>query len=234
MKIAVTFENGQVFQHFGHTEQFKLYEVEGGKVVASEVIDTNGSGHEALADFLAQRGVGALVCGGIGDGAQAALSASGIEICSGAQGDADEAVAAFLRGELVSAGVNCDHHDHDHEEGGGCGGSCGSCGAAGGCMELTVGEIGMLRTLAQIPFLPVARKMGEDIPVYLEDADKTQEEYSLILQCLEKRGLISIDYDKPLKSAYSSDYDAYPIRGSFALTLRGQQVLDILDLQGIG
>ena len=94
MKIAVTFENGQVFQHFGHTEQFKLYEVEGGKVVASEVIDTNGSGHEALADFLAQRGVGALVCGGIGDGAQAALSASGIEICSGAQGDADEAVAA--------------------------------------------------------------------------------------------------------------------------------------------
>ena len=132
MKIAVTFENGQVFQHFGHTEQFKLYEVEGGKVVASEVIDTNGSGHEALADFLAQRGVGALVCGGIGDGAQAALSASGIEICSGAQGDADEAVAAFLRGELVSAGVNCDHHDHDHEEGGGCGGSCGSCGGCGG------------------------------------------------------------------------------------------------------
>ncbi len=132
MKIAVTFENGQVFQHFGHTEQFKLYEVEGGKVVSSEVIDTNGSGHEALADFLAQRGVGALVCGGIGDGAQAALSASGIEICSGAQGDADEAVAAFLRGELVSAGVNCDHHDHDHEEGGGCGGSCGSCGGCGG------------------------------------------------------------------------------------------------------
>ena len=84
MKIAVTFENGQVFQHFGHTEQFKLYEVEGGKIVSSEVIDTNGSGHEALADFLAQRGVGALVCGGIGDGAQAALSASGIEICSGA------------------------------------------------------------------------------------------------------------------------------------------------------
>ena len=132
MKIAVTFENGQVFQHFGHTEQFKLYEVEGGKIVSFEVIDTNGSGHEALADFLAQRGVCALVCGGIGDGAQAALSASGIEICSGAQGDADEAVAAFLRGELVSAGVNCDHHDHDHEEGGGCGGSCGSCGGCGG------------------------------------------------------------------------------------------------------
>lgn len=130
MKIAVTFENGQVFQHFGHTEQFKLYEVEGDKIVSSEVIPTNGSGHEALADFLAERGVSALVCGGIGDGAQAALSAAGIEICSGAQGEADEAVAAYLRGELVSAGVNCDHHDH--EEGGGCGGSCGSCGGCGG------------------------------------------------------------------------------------------------------
>ena len=132
MKIAVTFENGQVFQHFGHTEQFKLYEVKDGKIVSAEVIDTNGSGHEALADFLAARGVKALVCGGIGDGAQAALSAAGIEICSGASGDADEVVAAFLRGELTSAGVNCDHHDHDHEEGGGCGGSCGSCGGCGG------------------------------------------------------------------------------------------------------
>ena len=131
MKIAVTFENGQVFQHFGHTETFKVYEVENGKVVSDEVVPTNGSGHEALADFLAARGVKALVCGGIGDGAQAALSAAGIEICSGASGDADEAVAAYLRGELTSAGVNCDHHDHDHD-GGACGGSCGSCGGCGG------------------------------------------------------------------------------------------------------
>ena len=115
----------------------------------------------------------------------------------------------------------------------GCCGNCGSCGAAGGCMELTMGEIEMLQTLAQIPFLPVARKLGEDIPVYLEDAEKTQEEYSLILQCLEKRGLISIDYDKPLKSFDDAAYAAYPIRGSFALTLRGQQVLDLLELQGI-
>ena len=116
----------------------------------------------------------------------------------------------------------------------GCCGNCGSCGAAGGCMELTMGEIEMLQTLAQIPFLPVARKLGEDIPVYLEDAEKTQEEYSLILQCLEKRGLISIDYDKPLKSTYAVAYDAYPIRGSFALTERGQQVVELLELQGIG
>ena len=116
----------------------------------------------------------------------------------------------------------------------GCCGNCGSCGAAGGCMELTMGEIEMLQTLGQIPFLPVARKLGEDIPVYLEDAEKTQEEYSLLLQCLEKRGLISIDYDKPLKSTYAAAYDAYPIRGSFALTARGQQVVELLELQGIG
>lgn len=130
MKIAVTFENGEVFQHFGHTENFKLYEIEAGQIVSSEIVPTNGSGHEALADFLAERGVNVLLCGGIGDGAQAALSGAGIEICSGVTGDADAAVAAYLRGELESAGVNCDHHDH--EEAGGCGGSCGSCGGCGG------------------------------------------------------------------------------------------------------
>ena len=115
----------------------------------------------------------------------------------------------------------------------GCCGSCGSCGNSGGCMELTAGEIEMLQTLAQIPFLPVARKLGEDIPVYLEDTKRPAEEYSLILQCLEKRGLISIDYDKPLKSFNDAAYSAYPIRGSFALTQRGQQVLDLLELQGL-
>ena len=77
MKIAVPFENGEVFQHFGHTEHFKLYEIEAGRVVSSEVIDTNGSGHEALADFLADRFVDVLLCGGIGDGAQAALAGAG-------------------------------------------------------------------------------------------------------------------------------------------------------------
>ena len=116
---------------------------------------------------------------------------------------------------------------------GGCCGNCGSCGSSNGCMELTEGEIEMLKTLGQIPFLPVARKLGDDTPVYLEDAERTQEEYSLILQCLEKRGLISIDYDKPLKSFDGAAYESYPVRGSFALTLRGQQVLDLLELQGI-
>lgn len=115
----------------------------------------------------------------------------------------------------------------------GCGKCCGSCGAAGGCMELTKGEIEMLLTLSQIPFLPVARKIGDDTPVYLEDADKRPEEYSLILQCLEKRGLISIDYDKPLKCFDDAAYAAWPIRGSFALTQRGQQAVELLELQGI-
>ena len=112
----------------------------------------------------------------------------------------------------------------------GCGNCCGNCG---GCGELILseGEIDMLRLLAQIPFLPVARKADSVEPVYPEDPT---EETSLILQCLEKRGLISIDYDKPLKNFDASAYEAYPIRGSFALTLRGQQVLELLELQGIG
>ena len=115
----------------------------------------------------------------------------------------------------------------------GCCGSCGSCGNSSGCMELTVGELEMLRLLSQIPFLPVARKLGDDTSVYLEESEKTPEEYSLILQCLEKRGLISIDYSQPLKSFDDTAYAAYPIRGSFALTQRGQQVVELLDVQGI-
>ena len=134
MKIAVPFSNGEVFQHFGHTETFKLYVVEDGRVVSIDIVDTNESGHDALAGLLAGLSVDVLVCGGIGDGAEAALTAAGIEICSGAKGDADNAVNAYLRGELESAGVNCDHH-HDHGEGEGCGGHCGGgcSGCGGGC-----------------------------------------------------------------------------------------------------
>ncbi len=116
----------------------------------------------------------------------------------------------------------------------GCCGNCGSCGSSGGCMELTLGEIEMLQTLAQIPFLPVARSLGDDTPIYLEDDCKAPEEYSLVLQCLQKRGLISIDYDQPLKSFDDTAYAAYPIHGSFALTARGQQVVELLEMQGIG
>lgn len=114
-----------------------------------------------------------------------------------------------------------------------CGSCCGHCGGCSGTMELAPGEIRMLRKLGQIPFLPVARKMSDDVPVYLEDSEETVSDYSLILQCLEKRGLISIDYDLPLSGFDDAAYAAYPIRGSFALTNRGQQVVELLEYQGI-
>ena len=132
MKIAVTYDNGNVFQHFGRTEQFKVYEVKDNKVVSSEVIGSGGTGHGALAGLLAGQDVDVLICGGIGGGAQAALAEAGVELCAGAEGNTDEAVEAYLRGELVSTGANCDHHHeegHDcggHDEGHSCGGGCGS------------------------------------------------------------------------------------------------------------
>ena len=136
MKIAVTYENGQVFQHFGHTEQFKVYEVEDGKVVSSQVVGSDGSGHEALAVLLADKAVDVLICGGIGGGAQAALQEQGIELCAGASGAADAAVEAYLRGELINTGANCDHHEHhgeDHDCGEhACGGHEGGCGGCHG------------------------------------------------------------------------------------------------------
>lgn len=130
MKIGVTYENGQIFQHFGHTEQFKIYEVEDGKVVASEVIDTNGSGHGALAGFLLEHGVDVLICGGIGGGAQVALAQAGIRLFGGVSGDADVAVEALLKEELVyNPNVTCNHHGEGHHHEGGCGShGCGSHG----------------------------------------------------------------------------------------------------------
>ena len=136
MKIAVTYDNGNIFQHFGKTEFFKVYEVEDNKIISSEVIGSNGLGHGALAGLLGEQGINVLICGGLGGGAQTALKEAGVEVCSGAKGDADQAVEAYLRGELVSTGANCDHHHHeeghscgDHEEGHSCGGSCGGCGS---------------------------------------------------------------------------------------------------------
>ena len=114
MRIAVTYENGEVFQHFGHTEEFKIYEIQDGKVLYSEVIDSNGQGHGALAEVLSENYIDVLICGGIGGGAQAALAEKGIELCAGASGDADEAVEKYLNGELVNSGVNCDHHGEGH------------------------------------------------------------------------------------------------------------------------
>ena len=125
MRIAVTYENGNIFQHFGHTETFKVYEVENGEIKSSQVIGSNGVGHGALAGLLSGEGIDVLICGGIGGGAQTALAEAGVELCSGAQGDADAAVEAYLKGELVSAGATCDHHDGEH--------SCGDHGDEGHC-----------------------------------------------------------------------------------------------------
>lgn len=119
MKIAVTYENGNIFQHFGHTEQFKIYETENNAVVNSFILDTNGSGHGALAGFLKANGVNVLICGGIGGGAQTALANAGIRLFGGAQGSADDAVNAFLAGNLIfNPNVMCSHHSHEHAEGG--------------------------------------------------------------------------------------------------------------------
>lgn len=127
MKIAVTYENGQIFQHFGHTEQFKIYEVADGSVIRTEVVGTEGSGHGALAGFLMQRGVDTLICGGIGGGAKIALANAGISLYGGAKGEADAAVQALLSGNLdYDPDVHCSHHDHAQNEGG------HSCGGHGG------------------------------------------------------------------------------------------------------
>ncbi|MBR4692026.1 MAG: FKBP-type peptidyl-prolyl cis-trans isomerase [Oscillospiraceae bacterium] len=137
MRIAVTYEDGKVFQHFGHTEQFKIYEIADGRAVSAGLLSAGGTSHEALAALLKERGIDVLICGGIGGGAAAALSEQGIELCAGASGDADEAAAAYIRGELADTGVNCDHHGEEHscgghEDGEGCEG-CGSCEVCGGC-----------------------------------------------------------------------------------------------------
>lgn len=128
MNIAVTYENGQIFQHFGHTEQFKVYEIENGTVVKSFVVDTNGQGHGALAGFLSLNNIEILICGGIGGGAQMALAQAGIKLYGGVSGDADAAVDAYLAGNLdFNPNVQCNHHGHDHGEGHNCGNhGCGS------------------------------------------------------------------------------------------------------------
>ena len=135
MRIAVTYDNGQVFQHFGHTEQFKLYQVEDGKVVSSQIIGAGGSGHSALAGFLKAARADVLICGGIGGGARGALMEQGIVLYPGVVGEADQAVEALLNGTLTyypdmvcahhqGEGHTCGEHgcgEHDHV----CGGHCG-------------------------------------------------------------------------------------------------------------
>lgn len=117
MKIAVTYEDGMIFQHFGHTQQFKIYNVEDGQIINAEIVDTNGSGHGALAGFLASYSIDALICGGIGGGAQIALAQAGITLYGGVSGKADDAVSALLAGKLeYNPEVECNHHNHEGEE----------------------------------------------------------------------------------------------------------------------
>lgn len=130
MKIAITYKDGQVFQHFGHTEEFKLYNIENNEIVSSKVISSGGSGHGALAGILALLKVEALICGGIGGGARAALDEAGIKIYGGVKGDADAAALSFAKGELnFDPDAKCDHHDHEHSEGH----TCGDHGCGGHC-----------------------------------------------------------------------------------------------------
>lgn len=130
MRIAVTYEDGQVFQHFGHTEQFKIYDVSDGKILGGQVVDTQGQGHGALTGALARYGVDTLICGGIGLHAQTALSEAGIRIYAGVQGPADDAAQALAEGRLdYHPAADCGHHEH-HDHHGECGE--GGCAHTGG------------------------------------------------------------------------------------------------------
>lgn len=130
MRVAVTYANGEIFQHFGHTEQFKLYDIEDGRIVKSELVSTNDSGHGALARVLSAMKADVLICGGIGSGAQMALADAGIKLYGGASGSADAAVSAFISGQLdFDPDVRCGHHKH------GAGHSCGEHSCGGHCGE---------------------------------------------------------------------------------------------------
>lgn len=133
MRIAVTHKNDQIFGHFGHTEQFKIYDTEDNKVINKTVVDTKGQGHGALASLLKELGADVLICGGIGGGAQNALKAAGIKLYGGVSGSCDEAVCALLSGNLdYDPNAKCDHHDHEHGHGEH---SCGDHGCGKGCGE---------------------------------------------------------------------------------------------------
>ena len=135
MRIAVPYYEGLIFQHFGHAPQFKVYEIENHQVLMEMVVETQGSGHGAVAEFLRSMDVRVVICGNIGDGAMHALNDSGIVFYGGVSGLADDAITALLEGKLTyDPNIKCDHHhDHDHD----CGGDCGSCGGdcsdCGGC-----------------------------------------------------------------------------------------------------
>jgi len=206
MKIAVTYSNGEVFQHFGKTEQFKVYEVEDNKVVSSQVMGNNGLGHEALAGLLADNSIDVLICGGMGEGARNALAEAGLTVISGAQGDTDAAVEAYLRGELESKGVNCDHHDHEHhhEEEHGCGGGCGHHeeeeeGCEGGCGGNCGGGCGGCHTPE---IILEGKNAGKNVSVHyrgtLDDGSEFDSSYSRNqpLEFISGAGMMIPGFDK--------------------------------------
>lgn len=125
MKIAVTYDNnGNIFQHFGHTEYVKVYDVQEENIVNTTVLSTDGSGHSAIADFLNDADAKVLICGGIGPCAISALQEYGITLCAGVSGNADEAVKNFIKGSLnFVSEANCDHNHDDKEHNH----SCGHC-----------------------------------------------------------------------------------------------------------
>lgn len=137
MRIAVAYENEIIFQHFGHTEKFKLYDVEDGRIVNTQIVDTNGQGHGALSKFLTDLKSDILICGGIGSGAQTALSESGIKLYGGVSGLADDAVKAFIDGSLdFNPDVHCEHHEHHNGAEHFCGQNKHGCSGNGGhCNE---------------------------------------------------------------------------------------------------
>ena len=184
MKIAVTYDDGQIFQHFGKTEKFQIFETDNNRILSSVIVDTDGQGHEALADFLADRGVDSVICGGIGGGARSALEQAGIYVFGGVGGSPEAAVLAMLNGTLTySAGETCGHHDH--EEGQCCGRVAGNdphldsgqeyeCGGCEGC-STPLDEI-TAETLAGGEILRMLAEQFSQAP--------TVEAYSAVLRCL--------------------------------------------------
>ncbi|MBQ2577375.1 MAG: dinitrogenase iron-molybdenum cofactor biosynthesis protein [Lachnospiraceae bacterium] len=126
MKVAITYENGEVFPHFGRTPQFKIYDIEENEIKSEQVLDTGEFGHGALAGFLRMAGADVMICGGIGGGAIATMAESGIRVYAGASGKADDVIKSFIDGTLAEMGdATCDHHGHGEHEDHGCGhGNC--------------------------------------------------------------------------------------------------------------
>lgn len=131
MRIAVTYENGQIFQHFGHTKAFAIFDAENGGIACESVLPADCGGHGALAGFLKQHNVEVLICGNIGQGAKDALADVGIRLVAGASGSAKEAAEAFLNGTLShNPFARCSHR---HEPGHTCGEDHQGCGGNGNC-----------------------------------------------------------------------------------------------------